>query len=70
MLEGIDHDVADHVNLPSVDTLSQQVLAPALFRDEQVVRDGVGQQAIDLFGHRPVKAAKPGLDVGDRDPQS
>ena len=34
---------------------------------KQQSRDLVGQDAVDLLGHRAVEAAQPGLDVGDRD---
>ena len=36
---------------------------------EEQLGEVVGDDPVDLLGHRPVEAAQAGLDVGDRDPE-
>ena len=46
-----------------------QVLDRLLGVDEEVVRELVGDDPVDLLRHRAVEAAQARLDVGDRDPE-
>ena len=48
------------------DAFAQEVLAAALFGDEEDIRDGIREEPVDLLRHGAVKGAEPRLDVGDR----
>ena len=63
--QGVDHDVADEVDLIFAISLGPQVVHRIWRRRKEVVADPVGDHPIYLFGHRPVAAAQPGFDVGD-----
>ena len=65
----VDHDVADEVDLRLRVSLGPQVGRRVVRRGEQVVADPVGDDPVDLLGHRPVAAAQAGLDMGGRRPQ-
>ncbi len=41
------------------------MLHTVFFGDEKIVSDGVGEDAVDLFGHGTVKTAEACFDVGD-----
>src|SRR5882672_1927255 len=41
----------------------EKMLHPVFFGDEKIVGDGVGEDAVDLFGHSTVKTAKARFDV-------
>ena len=43
----------------------EKMLHPVFFGDEKIVGDGVGEDAVDLFGHSTVKTAKARFDVSD-----
>jgi hypothetical protein len=62
----VDHDVADVVDPSRIDALPCQVRIRIRRRGEVDVREVV-DDAVDLLGHPPVKAAQAGLDVGDPD---
>ena len=64
--ERIDHDVADEIDLFVWDTLAAKVFVGIGRRCPEDIRNSVGDEAIDLFRHRPVAAAQPGLKVHDR----
>src|SRR6267142_5344993 len=66
LLERVDHHVADEVDLVLADPLAEEVLTSTLLRDEQKLRDRIGQQSVDLFRHGSIVTAEPGLDVGHR----
>jgi hypothetical protein len=65
----VDHHVAHQVDPLLRDTFAPEVLHAALLRAEQQVADGVGEDAVDLLGHRPIEAAQARLDVDERDPE-
>src|SRR5436853_5293218 len=53
------------MDLRGRDALSKKIDPGVLLGDEEQIRDGVGQEAVDFFRHRPVEAAKPRLDVDE-----
>jgi len=55
------------VNAIFRNALAQQIPPPAGLADQQDVRNGIGDQAVDLFRHAAIKAAEPGLNVTYRD---
>ena len=67
MTQGIDHHVANQEDAFAGAAFLEQMLHAVFFGDEKVVGNGVGQNAIDLFGHGAVEAAEPGFDVGHAD---
>ena len=46
-----------------------QIVNAGGIRNQQQIGDRVGDNPVDLLGHRAVEAAQPRLDVGHRDPQ-
>ena len=64
----VDHDVADDLDRAG-DRFAREVVRRALRGHEQQVADVVGDDAVELLGHRAVERAHPGLDVRDGDPQ-
>src|SRR2546425_8475579 len=67
--EGVDHDVADDVDLVSGDPFTEKIFPTALLRDEEPVGDRIRQQAVDLLRHGAVEASKSGLHVRHRNPE-
>ena len=65
MAQRIDHDVADQENAFAGAAFLEKMLHTVFFGDEKIVGDGVGKDAVDLFGHGTVKTAEARLDVGD-----
>lgn len=65
--QGVDHRVADEVDLVGVGALVAQVADRVGARREEQVRELVGDEAVDLLGHRHVEGAQAGLDVGEGD---
>ena len=63
--ERVDHRVADERDPLGVDALARQVARAPRASGEQQVRDLVGDDPVDLLGHRAVEAAQAGLDVAD-----
>src|SRR5439155_21487912 len=59
--------IADEVDLRGRDALPKKVDPGVFLGDEEQIRDGVRQQAVDFFRHRPVEAAEPRLDVDERE---
>ena len=53
------------MDFAGVDTFGTQIVGGVAFGGEQEVGDLVGEDAVDLFGHAPVTAAKACLDVRD-----
>ena len=47
----------------------QQVLVAVARRRQQQIREPIGDDPVDLLGHRAIEAAQAGLDVRDRDQQ-
>ena len=66
--QGVDHRVADEVHALLGDALGAQVLDRLVAVQEEVLGELVGDDPVDLLGHRAVEAAQARLDVGDRDP--
>ena len=60
----VDHDVADEEDGFPGTTFLEQMLDSVVFRHEEIVRESVGKDTIDLFGHGAVKAAEAGFDMG------
>ena len=65
-LEHVDHHVADDHHLAR-DVLVVERLRRRGGGAQQQRRGVVGEDAVELLGHRPVIRAHPGLDVRDRD---
>src|SRR5436309_733787 len=63
----VDHDIADEMDLRGRDALPKKVDPGVFLGDEEQIRDGVREQAVDFFRHRPVEAAEPRLDVDERE---
>jgi hypothetical protein len=61
--ERVDHRVADEVHPLVGDALGAQVLDRLLAMQEQVLGELVGDDAVDLLGHRAVEGAQARLQV-------
>src|SRR5690606_10509819 len=68
-LVGVDHDVADQVDLVFGYTLAQQILICVGRRRPEYVGNGVCDESVDFLGHSPVTTSQTGFEVDDRDPQ-
>ena len=66
--QGVDHRVPDKEDLAGQHTAALKILVRRRRRREEVVRDGIGDDAIDLFGHRPVARANPPSTCATRTP--
>jgi hypothetical protein len=67
--ERVDHRVADVVDELVGTPLGDEVVARLGRVDEEQGGELVGDEAVELLGHRPVEAPQARLDVGDRDLQ-
>ena len=65
MAERIDHDVADEIDGLARAAFFEEMLDGVLFGDEEIVSEGVGEDAIDFFGHSAIEAAEAGFHMGD-----
>src|SRR5271166_6567596 len=63
--EGVDHDVADEVNLFAIDAFAEEILVTVGRWREEQIGELVGEQAVDFFRHGAVAGAQSGLDVAD-----
>jgi hypothetical protein len=63
----VDHRVADQVDPLGRDALGVQVVDGLGAVHEEAVGEMVGDDAVQLLGHRAVEAAQAGLDVGEGD---
>lgn len=63
----IDHRVADKENPIVGDSALAQVPVGELTGGEEIIGDGVGDEAIDFLGHRPVVRTNTRLHMGDLD---
>jgi hypothetical protein len=61
----VDHHVAHELDSPG-DVLALEVGHRGRRGAQQQVGEVVGEDAVDLLGHRAIEGAHPGLDVGDR----
>ena len=66
MAERIDHDIANEIDGLAGAAFFEEVLDSVFFGDEKIVGQGVGEDAVDFFGHGTVKTAEAGFDVGYR----
>src|ERR1700683_2175007 len=66
MAERIDHDVADEIDGFARTAFFEEMLDGVFFGDEEIVGEGVREDAIDFFGHTAIKAAKASFYVGYR----
>ena len=66
--ERVHHAVADEVHPLGSDALPSEVRVRALLGREEVGREMVGDDAIDLLGHRPVEGAQSRFDVAEGNP--
>ena len=67
--QGIDHGVADEVDPAFIDAFGDEVRRGFGAVDEEEVGEPIGEDPVDLLGHRPVPGAQAGLDVRNRDPE-
>jgi len=67
MAKRIDHDVANEINGLAGAAFFEEMLDGVFFRDEKIVGQGIGENAVDFFGHGSVETAESGFDVSDRD---
>src|SRR5215471_2186527 len=64
--ERIDHHIADEVNSRLRNAFAEQVLVAVFGRSEEEIRQTIGEQAVDLLGHRVVARTESGFDVAYR----
>ncbi len=64
MAERIDHDVANEKDGFAGAALFEEMIDGVFFGDEEIVGDGVSEDAVDFLGHRAIEAAQAGFDVG------
>ena len=67
--QGVNHDVADQVDLGRRDPFAAEVFVGVRRGGQQEIGDGVGDEAVDFLGHGAVEAAQAGFDVGHLDAQ-
>ena len=65
MAQRIDHHVANQKDALAGAAFLEKMLHTVFFGDEKIVGDGVGENAVDLFGHGTVKTAEARFDVSD-----
>ena len=63
--QGIDHHVADKANAIRRDPFPGEILRRAAFGRIEQIRNLIGEDAIDLFGHAAVVAAQPRFDMNN-----
>ena len=68
--KGVNHGVADEVDLVVRDPFLAKVFDSALFGDKQQVGQMVGDDAVDLFRHAAIEGTKTRFDVSDQRPGS
>jgi hypothetical protein len=66
MTERIDHHIADKMYGFARTAFFEELGDGVFFGDEEIVGNGIGEDAIDFFGHGAVEAAKTSLDMSDR----
>jgi hypothetical protein len=65
MAKGIDHDVADKMDGFARAAFFEELNDSIFFGDEEIVGDGIGEDAVDFFGHGAIETAETGFDVSD-----
>src|SRR5215470_6876196 len=63
--EGVDHNIADAVNLFRRNSFSLKIDVTIFGRSKEQVRELVGEKAVDFLRHGAIKGAQPGLDMTD-----
>ena len=63
--QGINHQIANHMNALVRDALIQQIPAAAFFGHQQEVRNRICYNAVYFFRHALIEAPKPSLDMED-----
>ena len=64
--QAVNHDVANKEYFSRRSALAQQIVYPTLLAHKQGIGNRVREPPVDLLWHGVVKAAQPGLNVGDR----
>ena len=64
--ERIDHDVADEKDGLAGAPLFEEMADGVFFGDEKKVGEGIGEDAVDFFGHGAIETAEAGFYVGYR----
>ncbi len=65
--QGIDHQVANHVNPLGRNPFAQQIAPSAFFRHQKQVRNGISGHTINFLRDGSVETAQPGFIVDNRD---
>ena len=65
----VNHQVAHQKRLLGTNALAGEVVNPRPFGTEQQITDCIGENAVDLLGHRAVTAPQPRFDVNQRNAQ-
>ena len=65
---GFGERAAHHPDSLSRNALAEQLLTVHLDRYQAQVGQGVGEDAVVLFGHRPIETTHPGLEVHEAHP--
>ena len=65
----VNHQVADQKRLLGPNTLACEVVNPRLFGTEQHITDCIGENAVDLLGHRAVPTPQTRFDVNQGNAQ-
>jgi hypothetical protein len=67
--ERIDHQIAHQMDPLRVGAFAPEIGDAARLADQQQVRDGIREDAVDLLGHGAVEAAQARFDVNDGNAQ-
>jgi hypothetical protein len=65
--QGVDHHVADAADAGGVHAFLEEIGVPVGGGREEELAQAVGDDPVDLLGHRAVEGAQAGLDVRGRD---
>ncbi len=63
----VDHHVAGADDAVFGNALAAQVCVRRFIGGEEIIRDRIGAESVDLFRHRHVEGAQAGLDMGNTD---
>ena len=63
--ERIDHNVADEIDGLAGAAFFEEMADGVLFGDEEIVGEGIREDAIDFFGHGAIETAQTSFDVGN-----
>ncbi len=65
MPERIDHDVADEIDGLAGAAFFEEMADGVFFGDEEIVGEGVGENAVDFFRHGAIETAQAGFYMGN-----